>query len=200
MEGQSPEPLDPVAAAFHYVEFLGFLLVLGTVVVRRLARLKPRLPWADPPVAAAVAGAVAGVVGLVWTWPPRSVLIGSIHLLSAGVWAGGILVMARLRPPGGWTGAEARELIERFARVALIAFGVTALTGVIQATARLHEVADLWTTPYGIVLLFKVAGVLAMMGLSVAWRRGLGTARLDSAAALLVVLATAMLAAFPPEA
>ena len=166
----------------------------------RLARLKPRLGWAEPPLRNVVAGTLAGALGLVAAGPPRSPLIGAVHLLSAGMWAGGILVMATLRPPGGWAGPDGRELVERFARVALIAFGVTALTGVIQATDRIRDVSELWTTAYGEVLSLKVAGVLAMLALSLAWRRGLNTARLDAAVAVIVVGLTALLAAFPPQA
>lgn len=189
---------DLVAAAFHLLEFLGLLVAVGSLVVRRLAALSPRIDWAQAPLAIPVAGAVAGVVGLVATGPPRSLLIGSVHLVSAGIWAGGILTMTFLRPPQGWGGADARLLLERFARVALIAFGVTALTGVIQATDRIHDVSDLWSTAYGLVLSFKVLGVAAMGALSLAWRRGLPLARLDAAAAVIVVGATALLAAFPP--
>lgn len=166
--------------------------------MRRLATLEPRIDWARPPLVIPAAGAVAGVVGIVATGPPRSLLIGSVHLLAAGIWAGGILTMAFLRPPQGWRGADASLLVERFARVALIAFGVTALTGVIQATDRLHDVSDLWTTAYGLVLSFKVLGVAAMGALSLAWRRGLPVARLDAGAAIVVVGTTALLAAFPP--
>jgi copper resistance protein D len=171
---------------------------IGSLVVRRLASLRPRIEWAMPPLGLPAAGFVAGAVGLIAAGTPRSILIGGVHLLSAGIWAGGILVMAFLRPPRGWTGAEARQLVERFARVALIAFGVTALTGVVQATDRLHDVSDLWTTAYGVVLTWKIAGVAAMGALSLAWRRGLPAVRLDAAAAVFVVATTALLASFPP--
>ena len=142
-----------------------------------------------------MAGTLAGAFGLYAAGPPRSLLIGAVHLLSAGMWAGGILAMALLRPPGGWGSVEGRELVERFARVAVIAFGITALTGVIQATDRLNDLSELWTTAYGVVLSLKVAGVLAMMALSLAWRRGMAAARLDAAAVVLVVAATAVLTA-----
>ena len=140
-------------------------------------------------------GATAGAVGLLAAGPPRSLLIGSVHLLSAGMWGGGILAIAFLRPPGGWRGVEGRLLIERFARVAVIAFAVTAFTGVIQATDRLRDVSDLWTTAYGLVLSSKVAWVAVMGALSLAWRRGLAVGRLDAAAVIVVVVATAVLAA-----
>src|SRR5262245_16044101 len=193
-------PPEVFAATAHFLEFLGLLLAIGSLVVLRLARLEPRIAWAEPPLRNVVAGTLAGVLGLVAAGPPRSLLIRAAHLLSAGMWAGGIWVMALLQPPRGWGDAEARVLIERFARVALIAFAVTALTGVIQATDRLHDVADLWTTTYGLVLSLKVAGVAVMGALSLGWRRGLPAARLDAAAAAAVVALTAVLAAFPAQA
>ncbi len=119
----------------------------------------------------------------------------ALHVLSAGMWAGGILALGSLRPPGGWKDPEARMLLERFGRVAVIAFGITALTGLLRATEQLHDLSDLWTTAYGIVLMVKTGGVVAMLALAPAWRRGWGSAEVF--AAVLVVGATALLAAFP---
>ncbi len=124
-----------------------------------------------------------------------------LHVLSAGMWAGGILALASLRPPDGWRGAEARALLDRFAGVALIAFAVTALTGVLRATEQLHGLSDLWQTSYGEVLALKTVGVGIMLVLSsLAWRRGLPVARVEAAVTVLVVAATAVLAAFPTPA
>jgi putative copper export protein len=124
-----------------------------------------------------------------------------LHVLSAGTWAGGILVLATLSPPGGWRGVEARTLLDRFAGVALIAFAVTALTGVLRATEQLHGLSDLWETSYGIVLALKSVGVGIMVLLSsLAWRRGVPVARIEAAVMVLVVAATAVLASFPAPA
>jgi copper transport protein len=199
-EGRSPARPDFLGLAFHLLEFLGLLLAIGSLVVRRLATLRPPLDWARLAVPIPLAGAVAGAIGLLVAGPPRSALIGSIHLVSAGIWGGGILAMTLLRPPGGWRGGEGVALIERFARVAVIAFLVTVLTGVIQATDRLQNLTDLWTTTYGLVLSCKCASVAVMGALSLAWRRGLPVVRLDAAAAILVVVLTALLAALPVAA
>ena len=122
----------------------------------------------------------------------------ALHVLSAGMWAGGILALASLRPPDGWRGGEARALLERFGRIAFIAFGITALTGLLRATEQLNAVGDLWTTTYGLVLSFKSVGVLVMLALStLAWRRGLPVAGVEAGVAVVVVGATALLAAFP---
>ena len=59
-----------------------------------------------------------------------------LHVVSAGRWAGGLLALASLRPPGGWAGAEARTLLERFGRIAFIAFGVTALSSALYLWRR----------------------------------------------------------------
>ena len=122
----------------------------------------------------------------------------ALHVLSAGVWAGGIMALATVRPPGGWNGDEGRALLLRFGRVALIAFAITAMTGVVAAASALSFVSDLWTTPYGVVLSTKSAGVLVMLVLSaLAWRRGVGLVRLEARVAILVLAATAVLAASP---
>ena len=88
-------------------------------------------------------------------------------------------------------------MLDRFGRVALIAFGVTALTGLLRATEQLSDVSDLWTTTYGVVLMLKSAGVLMMLAASLAWRRGWPAHRAEAALAAIVVGATALLAAFP---
>jgi putative copper export protein len=124
----------------------------------------------------------------------------ALHVLSAAMWAGGILALASLQPPDGWASPEARQLVERFGRVAVIAFGVTALTGLLRATEQLTGISDLWTTQYGIVLALKVIAVAVMLVISAAWRRGRRVARADAAVVILVVAATALLAVLPSPA
>jgi putative copper export protein len=244
-----------VLAVLHWVEYVGLLGGLGSMVVRRLAANRPPIHWVEPPMhiflGAAFAGGLAVISfealhagaapgwdrvvrvaaeGLAFVFclrgisfvasaaflavallplgghaasvqpPAGAELADVLHVASACIWAGGILALATLQPPGGWRGAEAKTLLERFAGVALIAFAVTALTGVLRATEQLHGVSDLWTTSYGIVLLLKAVGVGIMLLLSLAWRRGLPVARAEAAAAILVVAATAVLAAYPNQA
>jgi putative copper export protein len=130
-----------------------------------------------------------------------AVFADAVHVLSAGMWGGGIVALATLNPPGGWRAPEARALLDRFGGVALIAFGVTAMTGVLRASDQVHDLSGLWTTSYGVVLALKSTGVAIMLVLSVlAWRRGLPGARLEAGLAVLVIAATAVLAAFPVRA
>ena len=130
--------------------------------------------------------------------PAGPIFADAVHVLSAGVWAGGIMALATVRPPGGWNGEEGTALLARFGRVALIAFAITAMTGVLAATSALGSPSDLWTTPYGLVLSLKSAGVVVMVVLStLVWRRGLGLVRVEAGVAILVLAATAVLAATP---
>jgi putative copper export protein len=247
---------DLFLAIFHWIEYLGLLGGLGSMVIRRLAANRPEIHWARPPmhialgaaflggltvisIEAAHAGALPGWVrlarvaaeGLAFVFCIRGIsfvapaaalaaallpfaghagavepaagaeFADALHILSAGMWAGGILALATLQPPGGWRGAEARALLDRFASVALIAFAVTALTGVLRATEQLHGLSDLWETSYGMVLALKAVGVGIMVLLSsLAWRRGVPVARVEAAVMVLVVAATAVLASFPTPA
>ncbi|HEY8796658.1 MAG TPA: hypothetical protein VIO85_02215 [Candidatus Dormibacteraeota bacterium] len=130
--------------------------------------------------------------------PVGPIFADALHVLSAGVWAGGIMALATVRPPGGWNGEERKALLLRFGRVALIAFAITAMTGVLAAAAALSSPSDLWTMQYGLVLSVKSAGVLVMVILStLAWRRGFGLVRFEAGVAILVLAATAVLAATP---
>ena len=125
-----------------------------------------------------------------------ALLAADLHVLSAGIWAGGVLALATLRPPEGWRSLEAKTLLARFGRIAFLAFALTALTGVLRATEQLHDVSDLWSTTYGVVLSLKTVGVLVMLALTPAWRRG----PFEAYAAVFVVGATALLAALPVRA
>src|SRR5205807_1553764 len=121
-----------------------------------------------------------------------------VHLVSAGLWAGGILALALQRPPGGWRGTEGRRLLGRFSPVALAAFAVTAATGLLEGTEELSGLRDLVASGYGQVLALKGGAVLLMLPLSVlAWRRVLPKPRLEAGLALVVVAASGLLAAFP---
>jgi putative copper export protein len=247
---------DLVLATLHWVEYLGLLGGLGSIVVRRLAHNRPRIPWANPPMHIALGVAFLGGLAVItvegihagglpgWERLARVAAEGlafvlcirgialvapvaafaaallpfaghaaavqpsagaefadAIHVLSAAMWAGGILALATLHPPDGWRGPEARALLDRFGGVALIAFAVTALTGVLRASDQVHDVSGLWTTTYGEVLALKSIGVAIMLVLSaVAWRRGVPPARAEAALAVLVVAATAILASFPTPA
>lgn len=154
--------------------------------------------WAVPPaILAALALPFAGHAALV-NPPAGAIFLDAIHVLSAGAWGGGVVVLATLRPPTGWGGEEGRAMLQRFGRVAFLAFAITALTGALRATEELRGLGDLWGTPYGLVLSLKTAGVLVLVAMSaLVWRRGFRYARAEGALVLIVLASSAVLAAFP---
>ena len=170
------------------------------VAAEALALLAASRGWRTLPLwtVAALAGLAASghAVDVHPAW--WGVLLNAVHLVAAGAWAGAILALAGLRPPGGWRGEPAGQLLRRFAPVALTAFLTTVLTGALQALAELGSWAALAATGYGRVLLAKIGVVGLMVPLSlVGWRGGRPRPRIEAGLAAAAAAAAALLAAFP---
>jgi putative copper export protein len=107
-----------------------------------------------------------------------SILDDWLHLLSAGVWVGGIALLVAVWAPMLRRAelparlAVAREVLPRFGRVALPAFALAASTGLVSLLTQLGHVEALWQTAYGRVLMVKIAlvGVAAALSLTHAVR------------------------------
>jgi copper transport protein len=267
--GTTDEPTgrDLLVSVGRLVEDMSLLLVLGLLLLGRLARRRPPLEWVRTPnlpvFAAALVGGLVVVLGealvaapspsasavftnlstglpgwarlgrvlleavgvlVAWRWPGRAapfvagavvalaaaghaaaiqprawgIAVEAIHLVSAGLWAGGVMALALQRPPDGWRGAAGRALLDRFTPPALASFAVTAGTGVIRGIQEVGGLAALFGSSYGLVLVAKVLIVLAMVQLSVlAWRRVAFFPKAETAAAVLAIGAAALLSAFP---
>lgn len=168
------------------------LEALTLIAVVRGWRLLPAF-LAATLVLLAAAGHAAGVQP---AW--LGVGLDAIHLIAAGIWAGGIGALAVLRPPGGWRSADARRLIGRFTPVALAAFGTTVVAGGLEAIEQLGSLQSLFGTDYGRVLLAKMALVACMLPLSLmAWRLRRPHVRVEAGIATCVIGAAALLASFP---
>ena len=145
-----------------------------------------------------------------------SVLVDGLHVIGAAGWLGTLAVMLIVGITAALTTAEehgalALDLVRSFSPVALVCAGLAGGTGVLSAWIHTGQLADLWTTPYGRVLLLKV-GMLTIVAASGAynWRRVLprlgervGAARVVKSAsvevlvAVLVLFVTAVLVALP---
>ncbi len=124
--------------------------------------------------------------------------LDAVHLLAAGLWAGGIAALAVLHPRGGWRSTEARVLLARFTPIALGAFAATVVAGGLEAITQLGSIQALFGTAYGRVLLVKMALVALMLPLSaMAWRLKRPHVRIEAALAACVVAAAALLSSFP---
>jgi putative copper export protein/methionine-rich copper-binding protein CopC len=124
--------------------------------------------------------------------------IETVHLWSAACWAGGILALSRLHPRGGLLRGDGRPLLEQFTPVALVTFGVTAVTGSLRAVQELGRLGALFTSLYGWTLLAKVLAIVLMVELSfLAWRRIAAWPRAEASFAVIAIGAAALLASFP---
>jgi copper transport protein len=267
--GTTDEPTgrELLVSVGRLVEDVSLLLLLGLLLLGRLARRRPSLEWVRTPIlpvfAAALAGGLVVVLGealvaapspsasavftyvstdlpgrarlgrvlleaagvlVAWRWPRRAapfavgavvalaaaghaaaiqprawgILVEAIHLVSAGLWAGGVMALAFQRPPEGWRAGTGRTLLDRFTPPALTSFAVTAGTGAIRGIQEVGGLAALFGSSYGLVLVAKVLIVLALVQLSVlAWRRVAFFPRAETAMAVLAIGAAALLSAFP---
>jgi copper transport protein len=120
--------------------------------------------------------ALAISVGLLWglslsghqaTEPDASALAELadwLHLVAAAIWAGGVVTLAFVVWPGTAPDLRRRAFLG-FSRLAVGVVGLMVLAGAYLALVRLPEIADLWETGYGHVLLIK----LALVSLALAW-------------------------------
>lgn len=123
-----------------------------------LAR-RTRLALALAALAIIVSGAVghSAAIDPVWGVPAKA-----IHLVASAVWVGGLLWLV-IRPAGDnivLFGADAERVSSR----ALIAVIAVAFTGVVQTRLFLASWSGLVTSAYGLLVLAKSAGLVALVG------------------------------------
>jgi copper transport protein len=99
-------------------------------------------------------------------------IVDFLHLLANSVWLGGLFVLAlvivpllRRRDRADREAYLARS-IPAFSVPALTAVAFVTVTGPLNATVRMTSVQQLWTTPYGVVLVIKSALFLCMVAIS----------------------------------
>lgn len=84
----------------------------------------------------------------------------TLHYTGAAVWLGGLVVLAILT-----AGAPPRRrlpLAERFSQLALVAFFVTAFSGIVATFVNTGDLARVFTTPYGMIVLAKTVLLLVL--------------------------------------
>ena len=94
-----------------------------------------------------------------------------IHVLGAAVWAGGLVAVYGLRRRiAGDALVGEKTLINRYSSLALWAFIAVAASGVASAQLRIVEFKNL-ATPYGAMVIFKVAILIALGVIGAVHRR-----------------------------
>lgn len=195
---------------------------VGTAAWMRLtglAAIVAGLAWRRRPgLLVAVAGALAlaasyTMAGHATTrpWLPPVV---ALHVLAAAFWFGALAPLATATRT--FVPADAAHLLEAFGRVAVGVVGMLVAAGAVTALALLGGPAGLFGTPYGWLLLGKLAAVAGLFGLAAmnklalvpslsrgdaaAAGRLVRSIRLEAAAILIILAVTATLTstASPP--
>ena len=199
----------------------GWWLALGSTIgglwsTRRIRR-SSRAGWLGLAISAggfvlslALSGHAAASSGL-------AMAIHALHVLGAGGWIGSLAAVMLVAVP---TLARAQDdvrdahlaaLVRAFSPIALACAGVIAGTGVLAASRNLGSVSALWQARYGQVLLVKMAvlsvtaatgfynwrAVQPALSTATATARLRRSATIELAAALLVLMVTAVLVATP---
>ncbi|WP_427128744.1 cytochrome c oxidase assembly protein [Pseudarthrobacter sp. S9] len=107
-----------------------------------------------------------------------------LHLVGVSAWVGGIIMLALLsgvlggagaagRSPGGTagTGDITEPTLRRFSALAGFAFALVFASGVINASIRVNNWADLFGSAYGQLILAKTAAALVLGGIGLMHRR-----------------------------
>lgn len=150
-------------------------------------------------------------------WFIAAVTLDVLHILAAGVWIGGLLMVllagvpAMRRVTDGNPDAAVSALVNSFHPVALFCAPVVVAAGLGTSILRLGGLTPLTTTRYGVTLLVKIGLFFLVVALasynSMRARRALGTpegtsrlrrtAALELGLAMLVIAATAVLVSTP---
>ena len=140
--------------------------------------------------------------------------IDATHVIAAAAWIGSLAYLLGVAIPialSARSDGDFAIVVRAFSRVALVAAPLVVLSGGVSALLHVGRLQDLWLTDYGRVLAVKVA-VVGMTGATgfynwrwvqpalgerTATRRLRGSAAVEVAAALVVLIVTAVLVATP---
>ena len=158
------------------------LLLLGGFVFAR-ADVSRRVDWraarAYGLLLAGAALALLGAAGHAAAVEPgtaTAVAVDVVHVLAAGLWAGALPALALLLAAASTeAGADARPYAvltaRRFSRAALTLMIVLALSGTVAAVSQIGSIPALVGTPYGRLLLLKLALLVPIVALAALNRR-----------------------------
>ncbi len=193
LEGRASAALEPQAIGrvlwttrFGAVWIVrhGLLLLVAPFLVLSQARQAPadrialRLHCLLLAGLALGAAAWAGHAAAVEPTPRLTASMAALHLIAVGAWIGGLLPLVRLLDLAGRpAGADARPFAvlaaRRFATVALVSVVVLVATGAWNTWSQVGDVAALAGTPYGRLLLLKLALLVPILAIAAVNRRRL---------------------------
>lgn len=158
----------PGSGFWVLVEMVGWVAV-GAFLLTRASLAERHEP--DLPLGLACA---AATLALVLAGRPTSAFVGAltlVHVVAAAAWVGGIAYLVLALPPilrGLEREEHARLLLETLSRFSPLALGsviAIVLTGAVHAAAVLPDLADLWGSAFGRLVIVKSLLVLFLVGL-----------------------------------
>lgn len=194
---------------------VGLGLVVGALAARLAGRPARPAAWASliALTVALVASSAAlshAMARLDDQW--MLAVVDAMHQMAVAAWVGGLahfVLYALARPDVG--DPRGGDVARRFSTLALVAMAVLVGSGLALTTRYVGDVAALLGTAYGVMVLSKVALLLAVLGLAVANRAmvrraaGAATPRLarsvevELGLAVTIVYAAASLTSLPPS-
>jgi len=189
-------------------------LIAWPLAVRAVRSGAPRLLAlaAVPAVVLAITPGLSGHAGA-QSSALLAVFVDWVHVLAAGAWGGGLLVLAAAAPAvvrattAETRGPLLRGITRRFTRIALTALVALVATGVVATLMLTNSLNDVIDTTWGRILLAKIAVVVAaVLAAGIARRASKSFAKAVQIEALLIVAAIALtgtltgLAPRPPNA
>ena len=151
------------AVSTHFGVAAGLRLAGGIALVVTLLRAaaSPPRQWT---VATALTGGALVIASFAFdghtvTEGPRWLhSVASVsHVSAAAVWSGGVVLMVDLLWRRRRRGADVYRPLMRFSRMAATSLVLAGATGTAMAIIVLDRFADLWSTPWGRLLLAKIA-------------------------------------------
>lgn len=141
------------------------LLIIGLIVVGRdRNRIAPAL------LAAALLASLAAVGHTQQTEGAASVIhagADALHLLAAGAWIGGLLMLAHVLASGA---DDAEQVLMRFSGMGYVAVAILIASGLVNGWYLVGTLDALVSTPYGQLLIAKLCVFAGMLSLAVANR------------------------------
>jgi copper transport protein len=143
------------------------VLVVGGALVVLAPQLRRGLVLGGTGALALAALAIDGHVATARSAPVAAAVLQVVHLLSAGTWVGGVIVLAASVVPAARAAGQpavALRAARSFTAIALPAAVLTIVTGVIAAVREVSRWYFLRWSSYGHVLIVKVALVAIVLG------------------------------------
>ena len=147
-------------------QYLGMNLAAGAILTVCALAVR-KLSW----VAGLVALGFAGLVPLALTGHAAgtanhgmAVNSTGMHLVGVSLWIGGLVALLLISTP-----ANTAALLRRYSTLALVAFGLVAVSGIAAAWIRLGTWSNLFSS-YGVLIVLKSLGLIVLGGFGALYR------------------------------